>query len=99
MTSANEQIENIVTMLEERGLPAPVEESLALAASHPEAILDLAISVMERFPKGGTFLDAVFSFLPDKLWPILVERAIETLEQSEEENEAVPPCPPDLSQD
>lgn len=89
MTSANEQIESIVTKLEEKGLPAaPVEESLALAASHPEAILDLAIAVMERFPDGGTFLDGAFSFLPDALWPSLVERAMEMREQSAEENEA-----------
>lgn len=87
--SAEQQIELIVRSLEEKGVPAaPVQEAVALATSHPEAVHDLTIAVMQRFPKGGTFLDAALSFLPDNLWPQLVERAIETLEGSEIDNEA-----------
>jgi hypothetical protein len=78
-----EQIEVIVSKLKTKGVPAaPVVESLALATSHPEAVYDLAISVMKRFPKGGTFLDAALSYLPETLWPRLVESALEALTES-----------------
>ncbi len=82
-TSPREQIEFIVSKLEAKGVPAaPVVESLALATSHPEAVYNLAISVMKRFPKGGTFLDAALSYLPETLWPRLVERALKALTES-----------------
>lgn len=87
--SVEQQIESIVGSLEEQGQrAAPVAATLALADSHPEAVYDLANAVMQRFPKGGTFLDAALSFLPAKLWPEIVERAIETLEVGDGENEA-----------
>lgn len=75
------QIEEIVRSLEEKGLPAaPVEEATVLATSHPEAISDLAIAVMKRFPKGGTFLDGALSYLPQNEWPVLVHHALEAIE-------------------
>lgn len=59
--SPQQQIESIVRSLEEKGVPAvPVVEATNLATSHPEAVSDLAIEVMRRFPKGGTFLDWAF---------------------------------------
>lgn len=59
--SPPQQIESIVRSLEKKGVPAaPVEEATNLATSHPEAVFDLAIAVMRRFPKGGTFLDGAF---------------------------------------
>jgi hypothetical protein len=74
--SAQDQIESIVRSLEEKGVPAaPVLEATALATSHPEAVSDLAIAVMRRFPKGGTFLDGAFSYLPQAKWPELVHCA------------------------
>ena len=68
-----EQIEAIVRSLETKGIPAaPVMEATALATSHPESVSDLAIAVMKRFPKGGTFLDAALTYLPHEDWPALV---------------------------
>jgi hypothetical protein len=76
----HQQIESIIRSLEEKGVPAaPVMEATALATSHPEAIADLAIAVMRRFPKGGTFLDAALSYLPQENWPALVQQALDAL--------------------
>lgn len=84
-----EQIEAIVRSLEAKGVPAaPVLEATALATSHPEAVGDLAIAVMRRFPKGGTFLDGALSFLPQEAWPELVWFALDTLERSGGKNAA-----------
>jgi hypothetical protein len=47
--SAHNQVESIVRSLEEKGIPAaPVVEAIALATSHPEAVSDLAVAVMEN---------------------------------------------------
>jgi hypothetical protein len=74
--SPQQQVESIVRSLEEKGVPAaPVVKATALATSHPEAVSDLAIAVMRRFPKGGTFLDGAFSYLPEERWPELVHLA------------------------
>jgi hypothetical protein len=87
--SPKKQIESIVRSLENRGVPAaPVVEATALATSHPEAVSDLAIAVMRRFPKGGTFLDGAFSYLPQGRWPELVRVALDTLEVSGGKNDA-----------
>jgi hypothetical protein len=87
--SPQRQIESIVRSLEEKGVPAaPVEEAIALATSHSDAVADLAVAVMRRFPKGGTFLDGVFSYLPQEKWPELVRVALDTLEHSDGKNEA-----------
>jgi len=81
--SPQQQIEAIVQSLEKRGVPAaPVVETIALATSHPEAVSDLAISVMKRFPKGGTFLDAALTYLPQEDWPALVQQALDFLDKS-----------------
>jgi hypothetical protein len=87
--SPQDQIESIVRSLEEKGIrAAPVAEAIALATSHPEAVSDLAISVMRRFPKGGTFLDTALSYLPQEDWPKLVQHALDTLEAASAANEA-----------
>lgn len=87
--SPQEQIETILRSLEARGVPAaPVLEATALATSHPEAVGDLAIAVMRRFPKGGTFLDGALSFLPQEAWPELAQFALDTLERSGGKNAA-----------
>jgi hypothetical protein len=87
--SPQQQIESIVRSLEEKGVPAaPVIEATALATSHPEALSDLAITVMRRFPKGGTFLDGAFSYLLQDRWPELVQAALDTLEQCNGKNDA-----------
>src|ERR1041385_2500696 len=85
----HQQIEAIVRSLEQKGIPAaPVVEATALATSHPEAVGDLAIAVMRRFPKGGTFLDGALSFLPEEAWPGLVRVALDTLDRSGGKNPA-----------
>jgi hypothetical protein len=87
--SPEQQIESIVRSLEERGVPAaPVEAATGLATSHPEAVSDLAVAVMRRFPKGGTFLDGTLSFLPQEGWPELVRVALDALERPGKKNEA-----------
>lgn len=86
--SPQQQIESIVQSLEKKGIPAaPVAEALALATSHPEAIADLARSVMKRFPKGGTFLDAALSYLPNDDWPALVMQALDALDSLDESDD------------
>ena len=87
--SPQEQIESILRSLEAKGVPAaPVLEATALATSHPEAVGDLAIAVMRRFPKGGTFLDGALSYLPQEAWPELARFALDTLERSGGKNAA-----------
>lgn len=79
--SPQQQIEAIVRSLEQKGIPAaPVVEATALATSHPEAVSDLAITVMRRFPKGGTFLDGALTYLPQENWPALVQHALDALD-------------------
>lgn len=87
--SAEDQIESIVSSLEEKGIPAaPVEQANALATAHPKAVGDLALAVMRRFPKGGTFLDGALSYLPQEGWPKLVEHALDVLDAATSKNEA-----------
>jgi hypothetical protein len=87
--SPQRQIESIVRSLEEKGVPAaPVEEAIALATFHPDAVADLAVAVMRRFPKGGTFLNGAFSYLPQGSWPELVRVALDALEHADGKNEA-----------
>jgi hypothetical protein len=85
--SPQQQTESILRSLEEKGIPAaPVAEATTLAISHPEAVSALAIAVMRRFPKGGTFLDAALSYLPEKDWPALVQHALVSLDESAEKS-------------
>jgi hypothetical protein len=87
--SSQQLIEFIVRSLEERGTSAaPVEEAIELANSDPDAVYQLALAVMERFPKGGTFLDGALSFLPEDKWSKLIEHALGRLDESSGENEA-----------
>ncbi len=81
--SPKDQIETIVRSLEERGSPAaPFAEAIELGTTHPEAVGNLARAVMQRFPKGGTFLDAAFTYLPQEEWPELVRDALDYLTTS-----------------
>lgn len=83
------QIKAIVRILEAKGRPtAPVTEAIELATSDPTAVSELAIAVMERFPKGGTFLDAALSYLPEEEWPSLVQDALNVIEKTPGDNEA-----------
>src|SRR5262245_52896219 len=87
--SPQQQIESIIGSLQEKGArAAPVLEATALAMSHPEAVSDLAIAVMRRFPKGGTFLDGSFSYMPEERWPELIQIALDILERSSGKNDA-----------
>ncbi|WP_145944190.1 hypothetical protein [Fuerstiella marisgermanici] len=67
---------------------APIEESLTLAGQYPDAVADLAIAVVAKYPKGGTFLDAALSFLPEGKWRCLVENALNILEEDNDNNAA-----------
>jgi len=81
--SPKQQIDSIIRYLEKHGVQAtPVVESANLATSHPEAISDFVMSVIGRFPKGGTFLHLTFSFLPQERWSEVVEFALNALEVS-----------------
>jgi hypothetical protein len=89
MLSTAQQIERIITSLEDRGpAAAPVAEALDLARSKPKAVIDLAVATMRRFPKGGTFLNDTLSYLPSAEWPRLVEIALEVFERSAHDNNA-----------
>lgn len=87
MSSPKQQVESIVRSLEKKGVP-PDEKATVLATSYPEAVSDLAKEVMRRFPKGGTFLDGAFSYLPQERWPELVQVALDILENSDAKNDA-----------
>lgn len=83
--SPQQQIEAIIQSLEKKGVPAaPVVETVA--TSHPEAVSDLAVATMKRFPKGGTFLDAALTYLPQEDRPALVNHALDFLDKSSEKN-------------
>jgi hypothetical protein len=88
LPATSQEIEAIVKSLEERGArAAPIQEATDLARSHPEAVADLVSAVVRRYPKGGTFLDAALSYLPEKSWPDLVRFALDALQESRD-NEA-----------
>lgn len=88
MPTATEQIESILQRLKEQGIrAAPFAEAMDLARNHLDGVADLAVAVMQRFPRGGTFLDAVLSFLPPDQWDTLVVGALDEFASSEE-NEA-----------
>jgi hypothetical protein len=80
------QVELIVRKLEEEeaegGRANPVEDAISLATSHPEALAELAVAVMRRFPKGGIFLTAALSFLPEGDWPGLIGLALDAFEEN-----------------
>jgi hypothetical protein len=104
--SLQQQIESIVGSLEKEGVrAAPVEETIDLALAHPDAVSDLALAVMYRFPEGGTFLDGAFSYMPQERWPQLIKVALDTLGKTPQiKNEAAESvigyaslqCPPAL---
>jgi hypothetical protein len=82
-STAGQQIEAIVGALEEGGVrAAPIMEAIDLGRSHPESVADLAIAILGRFPKGGSFLDAALGYLPNGLWDGLVRFALATLERT-----------------
>ena len=84
--SPQQQIESIVRSLEEKGIPAAHCRGGhgTPLPPHPEAVSDLAIAVMKRFPKGGTFLDAALTYLPQEDWPALVQHALDALDALDE---------------
>lgn len=87
--TANDQIASIIRMLEKQGIrAAPVTEAISLATSEPTAVSDLAVAVMDRFPEGGTFLDAALSWTPEEHWPKLVEYALDVIENRDGKNGA-----------
>lgn len=87
--SAVDRIESIVGKLQEKGnAEATLTETSELSRSQPEAVKDLAVAVMRRFPRGGTFLDAALSFMPQDHWPGLVQQALDELEITTGKNKA-----------
>jgi hypothetical protein len=83
-----DQFETIISRLEKQGVrAAPIVEAIELGRSHPESVADMATATMERFPKGGSFLDAALSYLPEAGWDGLVHFALDALERRGE-NEA-----------
>jgi hypothetical protein len=76
------RIDAIVAAAASRGMhAAPIEDAIALALAHPEAVGALARATMERSPRGGTFLDAALSHIPDEAWGALVADALAALER------------------
>jgi hypothetical protein len=72
-------VEAIVRAVEERGVrAAPAMEAIELGRAYPEAVADLAVAVVRRFPESGTFLEADLGYLPDRLWDRLVRFALDT---------------------
>jgi hypothetical protein len=87
--SSEQQIDRILAALKGKGAAAaPFEDSLALAMAHPEAVCQLGLAVIERYPKGGTFLDAALSYLPQEDWPRLIRHALDSLEEAPDERAA-----------
>ncbi|MDG3002714.1 hypothetical protein [Paludisphaera mucosa] len=87
-SEATRRLGAILRALEEQGVrAAPVEEAVELGRSSPEAVFDLAAAVVDRFPDGGTFLDAALGYLPDDRWDGLVGLALDALDR-DGENEA-----------
>ena len=85
---AKSPVELIIRSLLDRGVrAAPIQEAMSLASANPEAVEALAVASIERFPKGGTFLDATLSYLPENRWDALVRFALDALER-QGENEA-----------
>jgi hypothetical protein len=87
--TAGQRIEAIVGALEVDGVgAAPIQEATNLAVASPEAVFDLARAVIRRFPEGGTFLDAVLSYLLESLWDGLVSFALDALADSNDNDAA-----------
>ena len=63
------------------------DRAMDLATDHPESVVRLAVAVMDRSPRGGTFFDAALSFLREDDWPEAVRCALDALGR-DAENEA-----------
>ena len=86
-STARQQIDGILELLKSKH-SAPIEQSLTLAGMYPEAIVEFAIAVIEKHPKGGTFLDAALSFLPQDDWDRLIEKALAVLQDNKDNHAA-----------
>lgn len=55
----------------------PDETVIDIASAAPSTIPVFAESILQRLPEGATFFDHALSFLPEKQWPSLIEKALE----------------------
>jgi hypothetical protein len=77
MVDYNQTVKKIIYDFKERRWNSqPMERSLELVLASPDAATHLLREALIEIPQGGTFLDAVISFLPDEEFPNLVENAI-----------------------
>lgn len=80
MSRISPEIENLIAEFKAKQWASePMEKALRLATSAPQDIASLVWKVMKELPRGGPFLDAALSFLPDSDWPELVRTAIKHL--------------------
>ncbi|MGI4792149.1 MAG: hypothetical protein ACRYFS_25275 [Janthinobacterium lividum] len=54
----------------------PYERAMNLLESHPEMLVSFINAVVTELPQGGTYHDAVFSFLPLEDFPQIVDHAL-----------------------
>jgi hypothetical protein len=66
----------------------PMERAVKIATESPQDLPRLVKSVIERVPKGGTFFDFVFTFMPTAAWPELVSTALAALEANPDNDAA-----------
>src|SRR5690242_1077187 len=62
-----------------RSTPDPMTRTMAIVESSPDEVVRLCRETLVHIPKGGTFLDAALSFLPDQSWPDVISDALAAL--------------------
>ena len=65
----------------------PFERMTDIVADHPERVRSFVEKIVSELPKGGTFLDASLSLLPESEWDSVVAHALEAFE-ADPRNEA-----------
>jgi hypothetical protein len=77
-----DRVDEILRAAGERSFAdAPLVEAIELGRTDPQAVADLAVEVVRRFPTGANYLNAALSYLPDPLWDGVVRVALDAIEQ------------------
>jgi hypothetical protein len=89
MKSHKKVIDSIIVGFRKKGSKeVPIAKAIDLARSHPDAIKEYAIAMVERLPEGGSFLDDAVSYLPQEDWAELSRVALRSCETSSGRNKA-----------
>jgi hypothetical protein len=78
--SRNSAITALVADVKQNGFKADaMGQSMDIALTRPEAVADLVRAIVAELPKGGTYLHAALSYLPETDYPAVVAHALKAI--------------------